>query len=107
MSWRPEEWPELIIKSIKEVDLPPSQTFPILIPSSLEWNMARAKLIEVGADLILTALRNRGSSNARLIEDTRIIAGTLPREAYSDKLTSGTLVFIPDDPKPEGEHAQS
>ncbi len=54
MSWRPKDWKEIKKEILNGKWMIPSQTeFPIVIPSSFEFDLMKSRLIEAGADAIL------------------------------------------------------
>lgn len=55
--WRPKDWEKHNMDKI--VKLPPD-VYPLVIPSSFEWDIQRIKLFEAGADAMLKALKEQG-----------------------------------------------
>ena len=94
MSYKPDDWDEKKKRAVSEKGmLPPQTEFPVVIPSSLAWEMLKAQLYEAGADAMLESLKKNGE----YLHNT----GTMPYGyvlGRSLKLgDKGWLVFIPEE----------
>ena len=77
--WRPKDWGK---HSMDEIVKLPTDVYPLLIPSSLEWDIQRKRLFEAGADAMLEALLDKGLKVNNISPE------------HSGK---GTVIFIPDE----------
>ena len=92
MNWRPREWRENTTTSASQTGLlSPYASFPIVVPSSLEWDILKRQLFEAGADAMLEALKKEGE----YYKWKRIATVKVPG-LYQEQW-KGWFTFIPDE----------